>query len=73
MTIRDNKLRRLMNIYFRSRKPCMYCRFGTHSDWNRTEFTISIPEVIETLKEKNWRIESRRRIYVPLQRNDEYR
>jgi len=35
------------------------------SDCDHTRFALSIPKVIEALKEKGWKIESGRIIYVP--------
>jgi hypothetical protein len=52
-------------VYLSGRKPYIYCSLCEGPECDHTRFALSIPKVIETLKEKGWKIESGKIIYVP--------
>ncbi|MEM2841634.1 MAG: hypothetical protein QXN62_08770 [Candidatus Bathyarchaeia archaeon] len=65
VTIWDKKLRRLVDVYFSGRKPYVYCSLCEDHECDHTRFALSIPEVLKALKEKGWRIEEGKVVYVP--------
>jgi hypothetical protein len=52
---RDKKLRHLVDVYLRGRKPYIYCSLLMDPECDHIRFTLSIPEVSQTLKKKGWK------------------
>ncbi|MEM2126682.1 MAG: hypothetical protein QXH67_00470 [Candidatus Bathyarchaeia archaeon] len=65
VTIWDKKLRRLVDVYFSYQRPHMLCSLCEEPDCEHAQFAISIPEVLKSLREKGWKIEGGRVLYVP--------
>ncbi|MBS7638644.1 hypothetical protein KEJ49_07190 [Candidatus Bathyarchaeota archaeon] len=65
VTIWDKKLRRLVDVYFSGRKPYIFCSLCEDSECDHIQFALSIPEALKALKEKGWRIEEGKVLYVP--------
>lgn len=55
----------LVDVYFSGRRPHVYCSLCEDSECDHTRFALNIPEALQALKEKGWRIEEGKVLYVP--------
>ena len=63
ITIWDNKLRRLIDVYIRDRG--LVCEYCESDDCEHTRFVLSIPKVVKTLRKHGWIIKDGRVVHIP--------
>ncbi|MEM2127800.1 MAG: hypothetical protein QXH67_06230 [Candidatus Bathyarchaeia archaeon] len=65
VTIWDKKLRRLVDVYFSSKQPYVLCSLCEESDCEHVQFALSIPKVVQTLKDRGWIFKDGRPVRPP--------
>lgn len=55
VTIMDNEINKLIDVYFRSDKP--FCEYCEESNCDHTRFILELPKVVKVLQEHGWVIE----------------
>ncbi|MEM4727204.1 MAG: hypothetical protein QXD04_02990 [Candidatus Bathyarchaeia archaeon] len=65
VTLWDKKFKRLVDVYFAPKPPYILCSICQASDCEHAQFALSIPDVLKALREKGWKIEGGRILYVP--------
>ena len=63
ITIWDNKLWRLIDVYIRDRG--LVCEYCESDDCEHTRFVLSIPKVVRALREHGWIIKDGRVVHIP--------
>lgn len=62
-TLFDNKTKRIVNVYFRNKEP--YCEHCEKFDCEHIRFALTLPQVVNPLRERGWVIEDGKFIKGP--------
>jgi len=69
VTLWDHELKRLVDVTFGPKPPYVICELCGRSDCIHVQFVLKIPKVVQSLRERGWRIneDESKIIYVPNQ------